>query len=896
MDVCLVNEEISKFIVENCKEVLFWTDESGCIMNCNAATVSLFGYQKHDFVGKPISQLDSTFDDPFRLELIDSLDSLESVTVQSRPKNRDGSFRTMEFTISRLTIDQRPFLCFLGHQIVLEEHLRYSILEALATGEPLAQILELVVELSEKTRNGMLGSILLLDESGILRHGASTQLPKSYCQAVDGIKPGPDVGSCGTAAFRREPVMVHDVLESPLWTAYRDLAKEAGLRACWSVPIFSMEKEVLGTLAMYFRAPQIPSSHDLELMNSFAFMAGIAIERAREHERLFKSELRNRSLVQSTSATVWTTSPRGEFDTPQESWQAYTGQTWDEHQGFGWSKMIHPEDRDRILKNWMFAIEDSKIFESKGRLWHAESGAYRYFEVHSTPIIVDGRIIEWVGYTIDVHDRKLAKDSFVRNQAILAQAQEVAHLGSWVWDIESDVVQWSEEFCRMHNLEETGLEANFESLMKTVFVDDRARIRDTIQLSIKNEVALSLEYRILPSSDQLKSVFSKMKFETNSRGKITGLIGTVLDVTDLRRTEMALLQSERQLRTITDSLPVLIAYIDTDYRFKFINARFETLYEKPREEIQDRHVRELMGEDAFADAKHFFDEALQGIVTTFEQRIELRGGRSHIAEVRLVPDKNLDDIVDGVYALVDDITERRALEKEILNIAANEHRRIGQDLHDGTGQELTGLGMIADTLVLTLSRKNAPEQTIAEKLARGIKRALRQVKSVARGLNPVDISSAGLMSALTEMAEHVGDLYGIQCRLKYESSAQLKDNQVATQLFRIAQEATTNAAKHSQASEVEIYLCCTEREITLSICDDGIGIQLTQGNRPGMGLRIMKYRTDLIGGRFQIVPGSRGGTQVICSLPARISMLDKEPYSRPRIQEFSSTPEELSAN
>ena len=315
-----------------------------------------------------------------------------------------------------------------------------------------------------------------------------------------------------------------------------------------------------------------------------------------------------------------------------------------------------------------------------------------------------------------------------------------------------------------------------------------------------------------------------MKFECNDDGKITGLIGTVLDVTDLRKTEQALLQSERQLRMVTDSLPVLISYLDTDYRFQFINAGYETCYQKARRDIIGRHICELIGDEAFQNAKKHFKNASQGISTTYEQLIEMPAGRRVINEVRLVPDQNVDGKVVGFYVLVDDITVRRALEKEVLNIAAEEQRRIGQDLHDGTGQELTGLGMIADTLLLALSRKSAEEQHIAEKLTTGIKSALRQIKLLARGLNPVDISSAGLMSALTEMVDHVEKLYTVRCYFHCDTAIEVDDNQVSTQLYRIAQEATTNAVKHGRATTVTIRLAEIKEEIVMSVVDNGIGI------------------------------------------------------------------------
>lgn len=884
-------DSIYKLMVEGSSEIIFWTNVSGRILGANQATCDLLGYTLDELKRASVADIDPEITWESHQQLLKDLSVNPSVTVQTQPRRKDGSHVAMEFTVKRIAIDDQVYLYTYGREIVLEKQLRNRVLAAMATGMPLAEILTLIVELVEKTRDGIIASILLLDENGRLRIGASLNLPDVYLEQIDGLKPGPGVGSCGTAVFSRSSVMVSNIATSPLWTPYQDLAELAGVQACWSEPIFAPDEKVLGTLAMYFRNPQVPTNYDLELMKTIAHLAEIAIVRAREHELLLKSEIRYRSLIQSTAATVWTTGPDGNFVVDQDSWQAFTGQGWDEHQGFGWAKMIHPDDRERLVADWTEATTTQKPFESKGRLWHAASDDYRYFEVQAVPIIDNGQIVEWMGCTTDLHDRKIAKKRFLRSQAILAQAQEVARLGSWVWDVAIDRVQWTDEFCRLHGFPLDQSEGNFQTLMETVFVDDRKAIFEKITTAIKTGIPLPMEYRILGPDGCLKTIFSKMKLERNDTDKITGMIGTVLDVTDLRKTEQALMQSERQLRTITDSLPVLISYLDTEYRFQFVNAGYETLYQKSHGEIIGLHIGELVGDDAFQNSKKHFLDASQGISTTYEQHIEMPDGRRVINEVRLVPDQNVAGDVIGFYVLVDDITARRALEKEVLNIATEEQRRIGQDLHDGTGQELTGLGMIADTLLLALSRRSAKEQQIAEKLATGIKGALRQVKLLARGLNPVDISSAGLQSALTEMADHVEKLYSIRCYFHYDAAVELNDNQVSTQLYRIAQEATTNAVKHGQATEVTIQLSESQEEIVMSVVDNGIGISPTVHFPTGMGLRTMHYRAGVIGGRLTIGPTAQGGTDVSCRLPRHTTSREKPvELSPPRQDSFSFSP------
>jgi signal transduction histidine kinase len=157
----------------------------------------------------------------------------------------------------------------------------------IASGSALEDALERLVRLIEDQAPGTLGSILFLDESGThLRHGAAPNLPDSYNRAVDGATIGAKAGSCGTSAFLRQPVLVSDIEESPLWDDYRDLARECGLRACWSMPIFASDGRVLGTFALYYREPRSPGRDELELIARATHVAGIAIQRRQLDDQL----------------------------------------------------------------------------------------------------------------------------------------------------------------------------------------------------------------------------------------------------------------------------------------------------------------------------------------------------------------------------------------------------------------------------------------------------------------------------------------------------------------------------------------------------------------------------------------------------------------------------------
>jgi PAS domain S-box-containing protein len=168
------------------------------------------------------------------------------------------------------------------------------ILEMIARDAPLEEILEKLVRVVEAEFAGLLCSVLLLDEDGQhVRHGAAPSLPKLYCEAIDGLCIGPKAGSCGTAMYRREPVVVTDILQDPLWEAYREVAEPYGLRACWSTPILAHSGRALGSFAMYYREPRSPSPAETRTLEMATHLAGIAIERKlarEERERLRQAQ------------------------------------------------------------------------------------------------------------------------------------------------------------------------------------------------------------------------------------------------------------------------------------------------------------------------------------------------------------------------------------------------------------------------------------------------------------------------------------------------------------------------------------------------------------------------------------------------------------------------------
>jgi len=218
-------------------------------------------------------------------------------------------------------------------------------------------------------------------------------------------------------------------------------------------------------------------------------------------------------------------------------------------------------------------------------------------------------------------------------------------------------------------------------------------------------------------------------------------------------------------------------------------------------------------------------------------------------------------------ALTREIGERESLEKEILEISEREQRRIGHDLHDSLCQHLTATALASQVLDEKLSARSLPESVDAARIVTLLEEGIALARNVARGLHPVEMDSEGLMSALEEMVSSVTERSKVDCRMEFDSPVNIDDPAVAMHLYRIAQEALTNAVRHARARSISVRLTRTGRQVALAVADDGVGLPARPAASSGLGIRIMAHRASMIHAAFAVRRGAGGGTLVTCVLP-----------------------------
>jgi PAS domain S-box-containing protein len=220
----------------------------------------------------------------------------------------------------------------------------------------------------------------------------------------------------------------------------------------------------------------------------------------------------------------------------------------------------------------------------------------------------------------------------------------------------------------------------------------------------------------------------------------------------------------------------------------------------------------------------------------------------------------------GVQGRERDISERKQLEKEVLESTTNERRRIGHDLHDGLGQYLAGIAFRAKALEQVLARKQSPDASEAGELATLISNAISQTRSLARGLDPIEVETVGLPAALQNLAADTRKFFEVNCSFRCSETIPVVEPQAALALYRIVQEAIHNAITHGGAGQIDIDLE-GGHSLNLKIRDNGSGFTLGRKTNGGMGLRVMEYRAHSLGGKLTIDTREGRGTEVICTVP-----------------------------
>lgn len=406
-----------------------------------------------------------------------------------------------------------------------------------------------------------------------------------------------------------------------------------------------------------------------------------------------------------------------------------------------------------------------------------------------------------------------------------------------------------------------------------------------------------------PQGERRRGLTTKVPL-TDAEGAIVGLIGIGRDITERRRAEEQLQQTAERSRLLIESIPMLAWQCNAQGAAEYCNHRwYQYTGEPPERTLGDLWQKALHPDDEARIAQETVRTAQTGDPYNVEYRLRRADGqyRWHIARSLPVRDatgkmimwvgcaadieeqkqaeatlrdsarmlnvmvqKRTAELAQVADSLRHEVNHRVSLEKQLLDISEREQRRIGQDLHDGLGQRLTAVRFLSANLGKRLAASRHKSASVAAEIHDELGQAVEDLRAVARGLHPVRSEEEGLMSALTELAGNTTQQTHIPCQFKCREAVMVEDLTVATHLYRIAQEAVGNAAKHAAARSIVIELGQAGRTVRLCVRDNGRGLLAPSRRANGLGLSIMKYRAGLIGAVLTIRRAKGRGTTVTC--------------------------------
>jgi len=342
--------------------------------------------------------------------------------------------------------------------------------------------------------------------------------------------------------------------------------------------------------------------------------------------------------------------------------------------------------------------------------------------------------------------------------------------------------------------------------------------------------------------------------------KIVALTVVATETTEQVRAERAIATQERMIESMLEG----VAVINEQGQIEISNPAFDSMFGYARGELIGRGLAALVP-GAFAQRERGTGRK-QSVSTTFECEAERQDATTF--SVAGVLSKFEVAGRDHSLVVVQDVSERKQLERAILSAVNREQYRIGNDLHDGLGQELTGIALMLRGVAGRLMTEYPAILPEVEGITKLVSNAIENTRALARGLSPVNLERGGLQDALEGLAMSASDLYGVQVVFSHRVTANKPLNaELANHLYRIAQEAVRNAVRHGKARTIRLHLSIARAKVSLAITDDGIGLPESAKDATGMGLKIMRYRARMLGGEVHFERVEPSGTRVVCECP-----------------------------
>lgn len=490
--------------------------------------------------------------------------------------------------------------------------------------------------------------------------------------------------------------------------------------------------------------------------------------------------------------------------------------------------------------------------------------------------------------------RTHADNALKASEERYALAQKAARVGSWDWNMVTNTLLWSEHVGPIFGVTSQPLEMTIQAFLERVHPNDRQRIVDSIDACITRNQEYRIEHRVLWPDSTERWVLETGDVVRNGKGDPVRMLGVVQDITEQKRAELQI----RDLAKFPSENPWPVLRIRRDGTVLYSNRPGQILMRawntqpgQPLPEQWYQRIRQVIELERtrtteVAAQGRLFSLVLVPVSGANYVNIYGRDVTAQKLAERQIHDLNRDlelrvqkrtaELTTANARLREEFKHRRLLERELLEISEKEQRRIGQELHDSLGQQLTGIAIMTKVLEKKLQARCPAEAIEAGNIAQLINQAIDETRQLSRGLHPVALDEDGLMSALEGLTATTDTVFRVACTFRCLEPVRLNDVTTAGHLYRIAQEAVTNAIRHGQTQAIVIELIRENDQVTLKVTNDGRDFPKVLPRGKGIGLQVMRHRAEMIDGTLTVGRAPTGGTQVLCTCDMKHRTKDRE--------------------
>ena len=669
--------QMMQFSVDISSDAIFWVAPDARILYANEAASQRLGYSIDELLQKSVFDFDPDFPAVAWPDHWAELKQRRSMVFESRNQAKDGQIIEVEINANYVNFDGQEFNFASSRDITVRKRQeallrgQNQVLEMIAANSPLEDTLTALLRQIEAQSPEMLCSILLLNDAGThLYHGAAPSLPDEYTRAIDGVPIGPTEGSCGTAAFRREPVIVEDIEHDPLWANYRETALPHRLHACWSVPIIDGQNQVLGTFAIYYQHPCLPIDRHWELIAFATRSAAIAITQRREQVALREIEERFKSFMDQRPVVAWIKDDEFRFRYANLALGQLFQSSVSEVLGRTDYDLYNKESADITRANDRLVLESGKILEAIEQVPGAD-GRMRSWLVQKFPLHRTGKQTWTGGTAVDVTARREAEeaeDALRQSKSRFRQLVEASPNAIVMAAADGNIV-----FTNLKTQQLLGYTADemkgqpVELLLPERFRANHPTLRSAF-LANPSTRQMGAERELFARHKNGQEVSVEIGLTPIERSDGLFILATVTDITHRKRTETALRENEERFRLLFEGANDAIFWANASTGvLTNCNPAAESLLGRDRSEIIGQPQSTLHPpEELERYGAMFRQHASSKSKEPFELEVVRKDGRR--VAVSISPSVTVisgQPIIQGIFR---DISERKRSEETIQRV------------------------------------------------------------------------------------------------------------------------------------------------------------------------------------------------------------------------------------